>query len=156
MERMMSNEHEVSRKKVILMRQFRRAVVLGLPLIGVQIIISVILFSQAHLRLAIVMLGFLLVELSVLMLVNKVVPNERRYLALRSETDHFLKLVRQLNTAAIRMYRTDIPDYRKEFDNIQASMVQSVQRMGAVAGKTDEDLAEEQQEVQAKTAQNDS
>lgn len=152
----MENEHEASRKKVILMRQLRRAVVLGLPLIGVQILISVILFSQAHLRLAIVMLGFLLVELSVLMLVNKVVPNERRYLALRSETDHFLKLVRQLNTAAIRMYRTDIPDYRKEFDNIQASMVQSVQRMGAVAGKTDEDLAEEQQEVQAKTAQNDS
>lgn len=150
----MPNEHEVSQKKAMLMRQFRRAVVLGLPFIGMQIIISVILFSQALTHLALVMLGFLLVELSVLILVNRVVPNERRYLALRSETDYFLKLVRQLNTAAIRMYRTDIPDYRKEFDNIQALMIQSVQRMGAVAGKTDEELAEEQQEVQVQAVQN--
>lgn len=150
----MSNEHEVSQKKAMLMRQFRRVVVLGLPFIGAQIIISVILFSQALPHLAMIMLGFLLVELSVLMLVNKVMPNERRYLALRRETDHFLKLVRQLNTAAIRMYRTDIPDYRKEFDNIQASMIQSVQRMGAVAGKTDEDLAEERQEFRVQAVQN--
>jgi hypothetical protein len=153
---MMPNEYETSQKKAMLMRQFRRAVVLGLPFIGVQIIISVILFSQALPHLAIIMLGFLLVELSVIMLVNKVVPNERRYLALRSETDQFLKLVRQLNTAAIRMYRTDIPDYRKEFDKIQASMMDSVQRMAAVAGKTEGDLEEERQEVQTKTAQNDS
>ena len=135
------------------MRQFRRAIVLGLPFIGVQLIISVVLFSQALTHLALIMIGFLLVELSVLMLVNKVVPNERRFLALRRETDHFLKLVRELNTAALRMHRTDVPNYRKEFEDIQASMIQSVHRMGAVAGKTDEDLADEQQEVQAKAAQ---
>jgi len=151
----MAEQKEASKKTSALVRQIRRAMVVGLPLIGIQIIISVMLFSQAHSRMAFIMLGFLLVEVSVLMLVNKVVPNERRYLALRSETDHFLSLVRDLNTAAIRMYRTDIPDYRKEFDNIQASMIRSVHRMGHVAGRTDEDLAEEEQEEHVQTAQND-
>lgn len=147
----MPSDHATSPKQNLFMRQFRKALILGLPFIGVQLVMSVILFSQALPHLAIIVLGFLLVELSILMLVNRVMPNERRYLALRRETDHFLKLVRELNTAAIRMYRTDIPNYRKEFDSIQASMIQSVQRMGAVAGKTHEVLAEEEQEVQAKS-----
>jgi hypothetical protein len=150
----MIDNYKISTRKTSFMRQFRKAVILGLPFVGIQLIISVILFSQALPHLAIIVLGFLLVELSVLMLVNKGMPNERRYHALRRETDHFLKLVHELNIAAIRMYRTDIPNYHKEFDNIQASMMQSVQHMAAVAGKTDEELAEEQQEGQAKAAQN--
>jgi hypothetical protein len=146
----MTNNYGISTKKTLFVRKLRKTFILGLPFIGIQLIISVILFSQALPYLAIIVLGFLLVELSVLMLVNKVMPNERRYHALRRETDHFLKLVHELNIAAIRMYRTDIPNYHKEFDNIQASMMQSVQRMAAVAGKTDEALVEEQQECQAK------
>ena len=148
----MAQEKKSSEKKAHMLRQFRRAMAIGLPFIGVQIILSVLLFSQAHSRMAFIMIGFLLVEVSVLMLVNKVQPNERRYLALRNEANHFLSLVRDLNTSAIRMYRTDNPEHRNEFERVQADMIRSVHRMGAVAGKTDEDLAREESEQQVQMA----
>ncbi len=137
----MSSQADVSEKKSSLARQIRKSVLHGLPFIGVQLIITVMLFSQALSHLSLVVLGFLLVEVSVLMLANRIMPNERRYHALRAETNDFLKLVRRLNTTAIRMSRTEIPNYHREFEKIQQEMKCSVDRMAAVAGKTDAELA---------------
>ena len=142
----MPQEKELLEKKFAMLRPFRRGLAIGLPFIGAQILLSVIFFSQGHARMALIMLGFLLIEVCVLLLINQVQPNERRYVALRHEADHFLSLVRSLNTAAIRMHRTDSPEHRNEFERIQADMIRSVYRMGAVAGKTDGDLASEEGE----------
>ncbi len=136
----MSSPLHVPENKPSFARQLRKSFLYGLPFISAQLIITVILFSQALSHLSLLVLGFLLVEVSVLLLINRIIPNERRYNALRAETDQFLKLVRRLNTTAIRMSRTDVPSYHKEFEEIQREMKCSVDRMGMVAGKTDEEI----------------
>ena len=134
-------------KRAILRKYLQRAVIAALLLIGVQLVIGVILFSQAHPRMVYIMLGFLFIELGVIIAINKLPPYERRYLALRSETDYFLGLVYELNIAAIKMHRTHAPYDCQEFDRIQEAMLESIERMSAVAGKTNADLAAESHEL---------
>ena len=130
-------------KRAILRQYLQRAVVVALLVLGVKLVISVILFAEAHPRMVYIMLGFLLIELGAVVAINKLPPYERRYLALRSETDYFLNLLYDLNAAAIKMHRTNAPYDCLEFDRIQEAMLESVERMSIVAGKTDAQLAAE-------------
>ncbi len=151
----MLNQLNSSKNNSSYARKFRKFIINGLPFISAQLIITVMLYFQALSHLSLIVLGFLLVEISVLMFVNQIIPSERRYYALRAETDHFLKLVRRLNTTALRMKRTDVPNYHREFEEIQQEMKCSVDRMGTVAGKTNEELETIEPDIPVRAVQND-
>jgi apolipoprotein N-acyltransferase len=118
-------------------RNMRKVLNHGLPIVGAQIIISVILFSEALSGIALIMFGILLVEVGIFKLAPKLLRDDRKYLALRSSTNVFLYLVRQLNTAALMVKESDTPENRQAVEAIQNAMHQQVKRMVAVAGKTE-------------------
>ncbi len=55
--------------------------------------------------------------------------SERRYLLLRAELDRFVKLVRELNRAALD------PEAEAEFQRVKSAMLESIERMAESAGK---------------------
>lgn len=124
------------------MRALRKSIDIGLPLVGVAIILAAVLFVRDDLRiqLAIIGLGMVVLELGVWKAAHRVLPTGRRYLALRAESDLFLQLVRQLNTAALARKQSNSQAHRQAFGEVQDAMRQSVERMGEVAGKTDTEL----------------
>ncbi len=71
---------------------------------------------------------------------HRVLPTGRRYLALRAESDQFLQLVRELNTAALAVSRDDSQAHKQAFEEVRGAMRKSVERMVAVAGKTNAEL----------------
>jgi hypothetical protein len=126
------------------LRILRQHLDTGLPLLGVVVILSAVLFlPECPGQVAIVVLGILLLEAGVWKLAHHVLPSERQYLALRSETDRFITLVRQLNAAALRVKAHDTPTHRQDFEEVRHAMQQTVERMCEVAGKTHAELAVE-------------
>ena len=117
------------------LRILRQHLDTGLPLLGVVVILSAVLFlPECPGQVAIVVLGILLLEAGVWKLAHHVLPSERQYLALRSETDRFITLVRQLNAAALRVKAHDTPTHRQDFEEVRHAMQQTVERMCEVAG----------------------
>ena len=126
------------------LRILRQRLETGLPILGVIVILSAVLFvRELRGQVAIVVLGMLLLEAGVWKLAHHVLPSERQYLALRSETDRFLTLVRQLNAAALMVKAHDSPTHRDAFEDVRQAMHQTVARLCEVAGKTEAELAAE-------------
>ena len=86
-----------------LKRKIRHAIEISMPLLGMGIIFGSVLFGPPSLQLQVflVLLGILILEAGVWGLTSGLLPNERRYLELRAEGDHFLGLIRILNQAAV-------------------------------------------------------
>ena len=118
-----------------LKRKIRRAIEIGIPLLGMGIIFGSVLFGPPSLQLQVflVLIGVLILEAGVWGLTSGLLPNERRYLALRAEGDHFLGLIRILNQAAVGRDKGEENDAR--FRTTRAEMHTSVERMGELAGK---------------------
>ena len=116
-------------------RKLRHAIEIGMPLLGMGIIFGAVLFGPPSLQLQVflVLVGVLILEAGVWGLTSGLLPNERRYLALRAEADHFLGLVRLLNQAAVARDKGEEDDRR--FRNTRSEMHTSVERMGELAGK---------------------
>ncbi len=113
-------------------------------MLGVILILGSVLFLREILdQIAVVGIGIILIEAGVWKLAHKVLPNERRFHALRSEIDAFIALGRKLNDAALAVKADDSPVHRQAFDEVCAAMRQSVEEMAKVAGKTDEELEAE-------------
>ena len=129
------------------MRKLRTFVDNTLPFIGVALILGAMLILREDLRIQIAVagLGILMVELGVWRFGHKVLPNERKYLALRAETDRFIELVRALNTAALAVKANGSPENRQAFQQVQETMQQAVERMAEVAGKTNAELDSERE-----------
>jgi hypothetical protein len=127
------------------LRKLRIFVDNALPFFGVAIILGAMLTLREDLRIqiAVVGLGILMIELGVWKIGHKVLPSQRKYLALRAETDRFIKLVRDLNAAALVLKQHDSPKTRQAFQQVQETMRQAIGRMAEVAGKTDAELASE-------------
>ncbi len=125
------------------MRTLRKTIDIGLPLVGVAVILAAVLFVRDDLRiqLAIVGLGMVVLELGVWKAAHRILPTGRRYLALRAESDLFVQLVRQLNTAALAKKQNDSQAHKQVFEEVRDAMRQSVERMAEVAGKTNAELA---------------
>ena len=70
-------------------------------------------------------------------------PSERHAYALRDEVNQFLKLVEQLNTAALVAKTAESATEQQELLDLRREMQQAVERMVEVAGKSDAELAEE-------------
>ncbi len=76
-----------------------------------------------------VILGLVIVLVGFWYGANPILTSERRYLALRSEVNGFIGLVRRLNTLAVTSGSSE------EFQQIKAAMLESVERMAELAGK---------------------
>lgn len=129
------------------MRKLRTIINNALPFIGVALILGAVLILREDLsiQIAVVGLGMLMIELGVWKFGHKVLPSERKYLALRAETDRFIQLVRKLNTAALAVKAYESPETREAFQQVQETMRLAIGRMAEVAGKTDAELASERE-----------
>jgi hypothetical protein len=67
-------------------------------------------------------------------------PNDRRFHALRRELDAFVECSRQLNQAALAIQINDTPEQRAAFDDLRRALHQSVDVIAEVVGKRQEDL----------------
>ena len=118
-------------------RKIRRGIEIALPILGMGIIFGSVLFGPSNLQFQVllVLIGVLILEAGVWGLTGGILPNERRYLALREEGDHFLGLIRVLNAAAVARDTGQEDDAR--FREARAQMHTSVERMAELAGQDD-------------------
>ena len=130
------------------MRFLRQCIDIALPLLGVAVILGSVLFVRENLKtqIAFVGLGMVLIELGVWKAAHRLLPNERKFNALRAEGDRFLGLVRKLNRAAQPLRKAESPENKESFGEVQDEMRQAIQRMSNVAGKTDAELAAQRPE----------
>jgi len=129
------------------LRTLRKVIDISLPFAGVAVVLAAVLFIRDDLRMqiAVVGLGMLLIEVGVWKGAHRLLPSERKYLALRTEGDLFMKLLRQLNAAALVLRENESPERHQAFEEVRDAMRQAVERMAHVAGKTDAELASEQE-----------
>ncbi|HUH12340.1 MAG TPA: hypothetical protein VMK65_04490 [Longimicrobiales bacterium] len=126
------------------MRAIRRLVDTALPVLGTLIVLGGVLFVYDLMaRVAVVVVGLLLVEVGVWKLANPLLPNERRFHALRDEVDRFIQLVRGLNQAALRRIAERSPESEQAFEEARAELHASVERISVYAGRTDDEVPSE-------------
>ena len=123
------------------MRRIRRTIELGLPIVGVMLVLAAVLFfpHELTIQLAIVVLGLILIEVGIWDLASPVLPSERKYVALRREVDGFIQLVRRLNRATLAMTSEPTAQNRARLLEVRDEMIESVRRMEQVAGKSEPD-----------------
>lgn len=124
---------------------FRKVIDIGLPFVAVAAILGAVLFVRDNLtiQVAIVGLGMVALEIGTWKLRQQVLMNKRKDLALRAEGDQFLKQLRELHAAATAMKENDSAEHHQAFDDARDAMRQCVERIAAMAGKTDTELASE-------------
>jgi hypothetical protein len=129
------------------LRTLRKVIDISLPLAGVAVVLGAVLFMREDLRMqiAVVGLGMVLIEVGVWKGAHRLLPSDRKYLALRTEGNLFMKLLRELNVAALALRENDSPEHRQAFEEVRDAMRQAVERMVHVAGKTDAELASERE-----------
>lgn len=88
-----------------------------------------------------VVLGILLYQTALLRMYDRFLPNERKYLALRAETDRLLTLVRDMNQAALTAKSMGM-DRHSYVEPILRQMHATVERLPLVAGESVTDLAQ--------------
>ena len=119
------------------MRKLRRLLQFLVPAVGMALVLGAVLFGERVIvQLFLVVAGLLLTEAGFWRLAEPVLPDERRYAALRAETDHFITLVRQLNATAVSFAGGDEAGARFAIEEVGTAMHRSVDRMMAFAGKT--------------------
>ena len=124
--------------KRLVKRKIRRVLEIALPVLGMGVIFGSVLagLTSLQLQVLLVLFGILILEAGVWGLASRLLPNERRYLGLREEGNHFIELIRQLNRAAVARQEGDGGDENEEhFRDALEQMHASVRRMGELAGK---------------------
>lgn len=123
------------------MRKLRRILQMIVPAIGMALVIGAVLFGQSlPVQLFLVLAGLLLTEAGLWRLADPFLPDERKYLPLRTETDHFMTLVRQLNASALALQEGDDRGPRFALDEVRTEMHRSIDRMVNFAGKTADEV----------------
>ncbi len=121
------------------MRTFRRVVATILPIVGMILIFLAILLPSISLNLQlqilVALIGIVMIEAGVWGLTARVLPSERKFLALRAEVDEFIHLVRELNVRAIALRKSSTPEKEKALAEATAALHASVDRMAEVAGR---------------------
>lgn len=119
------------------MRTFRRTIEIALPVVGTGIVLlAVLLIIDLRAQLIAVLFGLLLVEMGVWGLARTLLPNERQYLELRTEVDHFIDVVRAMNAITVEAQAAGEPPGPARAQ-LADEMYASVERMLEAAGKTD-------------------
>lgn len=133
-----------------MVRKIRRIVYVAVPAIGMGLVIGAVLFGQSlAVQLFLVVAGLLMTEAGLWRLADPILPDERKYVALRAEADHFIALVRQLNTAAVSLEEGDATSSQFAMDELQTEMHRSVDRMVTFAGKTRAEVPSSEAEAEA-------
>lgn len=124
------------------LRTTRTLISNGLPFVGVLIVLSsVLLVQEVGMQLIVVMIGLLIMEASVWRIASWLLPSERQYHALRHETERFVTLARELNSAAVAAKKSDSEVNRQRCDEMRQAMHQAVDHMAEVAGMTDDEAS---------------
>ena len=137
-----SQKIKVRPLRIILDRSLR---ILGMVLVVGAILLGRSIYSQ----LAVVLVGLMCIELGVWQLAHRLLPNDRRFHALRRELDAFVECSRQLNQAALAIQINDTPEQRAAFDDLRRALHRSVDVISEVAGKRQEDLPRASEEEMA-------
>jgi hypothetical protein len=133
--------------KEVAVTSARKILHFGLPVAGTALAVAAaVAVRDPVVRLVLVVAGVLLIQSVTARLPYYIVRNERRFRQLRSELDEFLWLVRELNAAAVDA-RTN-PNAEDRFDDLHLALQESLERMTLYAGRTDDDLLEEQPDLQ--------
>jgi hypothetical protein len=121
-------------------RQAARILDLGLPPLGVAVVLAAVIVGGGGWgALWMAVAGLLMVEAGTWRLGSRML-HERRYLPLREEIDRFVGLAPRLHHAAARVLTDPTPAAREALAAAIASMHASVDRMADVAGRTEQDL----------------
>jgi hypothetical protein len=128
------------------LRELLKAIDVVVPVLGIVVVLGAVLFViQLRLQIVLVVAGLLMVEVGVWKLAIRLMPDERKFTALRTEVDRFVDLVRELNRAALEERGTPSVEARQEFEDIVARLHETTDRIAAVAGKTRNELQLEAQ-----------
>ena len=127
----------------------RKLLHLGLPFIGTALAVgAAVVVTDTLTRVLLVLLGVILIQAVTSKLPYYLFHNERRFRQLRSELDEFVWLIRELNAAALDT-RTN-PRAEDRFEDLHTALQESLERMALYAGRTDDDLLQDQPEMQPK------
>jgi hypothetical protein len=123
------------------MRKTRRFINVIFTLVGTSLVLyAMVAIEQLNTRVLVAALGLVLIEAGVWRLTKSLLPNERKYTALRKEADYFTNLVRRLNRAAIQV-RDGAEEGQGDLTHVHEEMHHSVDRMLRLAGQADDDVA---------------
>ena len=121
------------------MRKLRKILALGSTLLGTVLVFLAILVPaiSLHLQLqvVVVLLGLLIIEAGVWRLTSAVLPEERRYAALRTEVNAFVERVRLLNAHGVKLQTRDDEVTREDFRETLNALHAAVDRIAEVAGR---------------------
>ncbi len=130
------------------MSPLRKAVHFGLPFLGTAVaIIAALVVTDTLMRVLLVLLGVILIQGVTSKLPYYLFHNERRFRQLRSELDEFVWLIRELNAAALDSQGNGAEG---RFADLHTALQESLERMAIYAGRTDDDLLQDQPEMQPK------
>jgi len=121
------------------LRNLRKLIAVGFPILGITLVFTAILVPaislNLQLQIGVVLVGLLIIEAGVWRLTEKILPNERKYLALRTEVDDFIDRIRVLNAQGgkLRVQETDAE--LEAFRETVAALHASVDRMAELAGR---------------------
>jgi hypothetical protein len=122
------------------MRKTRRFMNAIFTVVGSSLVLYAVMeIEGTYNRVLVVALGLILVEAGVWRLTRSLLPNERKFTALRKETDYFMGLVRRMNRAAVQQVGADGDTSSSEVTHVHAEMHHSVDRMLRLAGQADDD-----------------
>jgi hypothetical protein len=124
------------------MRRLRRTIESGLPFLATMIAMFAIAdpmgFSPS-VRIFVGVAGLLLLQASVWRLANPLLPDDRHFMALRGEGDHFIDLLRQLHRVAMGADAAGRPVVGDpEVEAVREEMHATVDRMVKVAAQREE------------------
>jgi hypothetical protein len=123
-------------------RKLRRVLHFLVPAMGMAMVLGAVIFGTSlWVQLFLVVAGLLMTEAGFARWADPILPDERRYHALRQETEHFVALVRQLNTVAVALAEREDGAPPFALDEVESRMRQSVDRMVALAGRVGDEPA---------------
>ena len=138
----MSRQHDAPRTRQLVRRGALNWSDRILLSVGVLVVLgAIVVMNNLIGQLVAATIGLLIVEAGLGRIFYRHLANQRKYLALRREIDHFLALTRQLNTAGLSLKQHEAPETRQAFEHVRQMMQESVERMAVVAGQTDAEVA---------------
>lgn len=121
------------------MRNLRKLMSMGLPILGMILVFTAILVPaislNLQLQIGVALAGLLIIEAGVWRFTAKILPNERKYMALREEVDDFIGRIRVLNAQGHDLRFKETETAKEAFRETIDALHTSVDRMAGMAGQ---------------------
>ncbi len=123
------------------LRTLRNILAISIPVAGTLLVLLSVLLpaiaSNVPFQVTLVVIGLVMGQLGTWRLATHILPNQRRYLALRAEVGAFLSLTRILNAQAIRLREDDTDERRAAYRETLDAIHLTADRIAEVAGRED-------------------